>query len=407
MPNRPDKSKSGQAKSVASGPQSPPSSDRRHNSLGLSPQELASVHGQLDSAGGSDANHKRLSARLSFHHDNIGVEIVQPGGARSAFNVACRNLSRSGLGFLHSSYLHMGTIVYTSLVRDDGSVVRVAGKIVRCRHVARHIHEIGVRFDRPVDVRNFVAADVTNRTFTTELVNPAQLKGTALVVAEYQIEQDCVRQMLRGTSLDFVGASSVAEALARACKGVHIILCDDTFRDGTGVELVAKARQSGVRCPIILMSADGSEASLQRIRGADADAFLPKPIEQDQLLRALAEFLLHGTEGMGNVGLIHSSLPADSPLNVQVDAFLRDLHSLTDDIEKFVADHDAPGVRAKCLRIGGTATYLGFAPITELAGAVVRAIDNSGGLDGAVVELATFLASCRNTRKAVGPARAA
>ena len=50
----------------------------------------------------------------------------------------------SYLGFLHSSFLHTGTRVAATLVSRTGDAVRFPGKVVRCAHVTRHIHDVGV-----------------------------------------------------------------------------------------------------------------------------------------------------------------------------------------------------------------------------------------------------------------------
>lgn len=371
----------------------------RTNTLGLNTNELNAVFDQLD-GGGADNNLRRQSARLSFRQESIGVEIVQPGGGQTQMHCACRNLSRTGLGLLHSSYIHVGTTVVLTLIHHDGSEVRVRGKVMRCRHVTRHVHDVGVRFNEPINIRDFMSLDPLKQTFTCELVNPEHLKGTLLLVAEYKMEQACVQTMLKGTPMEVIVAAGVEQGLECARKGVGIILCDDMFEKGSGVEFVQAARKQGVRCPIILMSAETSEAALDRFRKAEADAFLAKPLDQGRLLRAVAEFMLATGDKAESSGPLHSTLPDTSPMKALADDFVTDLHTLADTIEKLMAAGDATGIRRQCLRIGGPATSLGYEPIAKMAATLVKSLDAAKSLDQCSMPLNTFMSVCRCARKA-------
>ena len=130
----------------------------RANTLGMTSVELEAIYEQLDSGTG-DSSHRRQSSRLSFRQPSVGVEIIQPGGGQTQITVACRNLSRTGLGFLHSSYVHVGTRVVLTLTHRTALRVRVAAKVMRCRHVTRTVHDVGVMFDEPINVRDFMELD--------------------------------------------------------------------------------------------------------------------------------------------------------------------------------------------------------------------------------------------------------
>jgi CheY-like chemotaxis protein len=326
----------------------------RTNTLGMNSQQLDAIYAQLD-APGTSPSHKRQSSRLEFRQPSIGVDIIQPGGGQTHINVACRNLSRTGLGFLHSSYVHVGTRVVLTLDHQSAAPVRVPAKVMRCRHVTKTVHDVGVMFDEPINPRDFMALDPLDQAFTCEVVDPAQLKGTLMIVAEYEIEQSCVRSMLGDTSLDFFCVSTIAQALEKARKGVGLVICDDTFEVGSGVEFVQSARKAGLRCPIILMSADTSEEGLSRIRGAAANAFLAKPLEQSILLRAVAEFLLVSGEKSETANPVSSTLPTDSPMLGLSDLYVEDLGKVAEQLEAMVAKNDIVGVRRTALRVGGPA----------------------------------------------------
>lgn len=403
MSPRTGSAQSGQSGKGVRTPGAPGGSGGRPNSLGLSAAELDAVHAQLDGgAPSADTAHKRQSARLSYRHDGILLDIVQPGGGQTTICVACRNLSRTGLGFLHSSYLHTGTKVVAKLMHHSKKLVRVQARVVRCRHVTRHVHEVGVMFDEPINVRDFMASDPLNQNFTCEKVDPGHLSGTILIVAEYKIEQACVQSMLRDTAMDFEFATSIDEGVEAAKRGVAIVVCDDTFETGSGVDFVAKARAAGVRSPIILMSADTSEQSLSRIRKAAVSAFLAKPVKQDLLLRAIAEFVLVSGAGESS-GPVFTSLPARSPMMALAESFVDDLHSIVEQVEELATKRDGKGIRKHCLRVGGPAASLGFEPIAGLASRLAAALATDAAFDDCSMALNAFIGGCRSVQKGARP----
>jgi CheY-like chemotaxis protein len=370
----------------------------RANTLGLRGPELNAIYERLD-MGATGGSFRRHSARLAYRLDSISIELSQPGGMQTHLSVACRNLSRTGLGFLHSAYIHEGTAVVTTLRHKTEGMVRVVGKVVRCRHVTRHVHDVGIRFDSPVNIRDFVELDPLKQTFTCEIVDPKHLEGLVLIVAEYGIEQACVRSMLADTALEFVTASTIQEGLDRARKGVGLVICDDVFEVGSGVEFVKSARAKGIRCPMILMSADTSVASLDQIRKAETDAFLAKPLKQDVLMRAVAEFLLVGGDKSESSSPLQTTLPAGSPMSTLADSFVEDLHSTAEKIEELVTKGDLAAIRRLCLRVGGPSCALGFDPISKMAARLVASLDSTKSVEQCSVGINTFVSVCRSSLK--------
>ncbi|WP_348234565.1 hypothetical protein, partial [Salmonella enterica] len=49
---------------------------------------------------------KRVHARWPFRKLNLQLDIQHPGGTATSLRVASRNLSRSGIGLLHSAFVH-------------------------------------------------------------------------------------------------------------------------------------------------------------------------------------------------------------------------------------------------------------------------------------------------------------
>lgn len=370
----------------------------QRNSVNLTKTELDVVLDQLDSGGKAEPI-RRLAARLPFRLPNVGMDIIQPGGGQTHITVACRNLSRTGLGFLHSAYVHVGTACVVTLEHRVAGPVKIIGSVVRCRHVNRHIHDVGVKFNQPLNLRDYMRMDAMDGVFSTEKVDPSMVKGVLLVVAEYKIEQACIVSMLRDTSLDFVVASSVEEGLTQAVKGVDLVICDQLFEKSSGPEFIAKARDSGVRCPVIVMTADKSPEARARIRAVNADGLLLKPLQADTVLRAVAEFLVVRGEQQGEGNPLYSSLPSSSPMSELADEFVSDLRAAGDEIERLAEAKDIEGIRRRCLRISGAAANLGFEPIAKMATALLTALDATMSVEESMAPLRTLASTCRAVRK--------
>jgi hypothetical protein len=133
--------------------------------LRLTDVELREVLRWVDSAGGEGkGRHHRRSerVRLTIRRALLQVERSDRPGI-SAFIVAPIDLSDTGIGFLHGSFLYPGTRCAISLKADDGTLLTAAGKVVRCRMVRGHVHDVGVRFEIPQKIESFATPITAHR----------------------------------------------------------------------------------------------------------------------------------------------------------------------------------------------------------------------------------------------------
>lgn len=371
----------------------------RANTLGLGKAELDAILESLDAPLAGSQSVRRESARLPFRVNGVPLEITQPGGGQTKIFVAGRNLSRSGLGFLHSSYMHPGTQVTTLLPHKNLGMQKIEGVLVRCRHVTRHIHDCGVRFKEAINLRDYIDMESQSQAFSCEKVDPSALKGTLLVIAEYRIEASCIESMLTDTMLDVSVATTLNDGFEYAVKGADLILCDHAFEAGSGLEFIDKVRSAGVRCPILIMSADTSPQVTAAVRDAHATGFLAKPLQKDLLLRALAEFML-GTPGREVEGHhVSTSLPANSPLLTLADKFVEDLKACAAEVEGLAKQNDVEAIRRRVLRISGAAPALGFDPVAKLGQNLLKALAATMAVEESLVQLNTFISMCRSAHK--------
>jgi PAS domain S-box-containing protein len=111
-----------------------------------------------------------------------------------------------------------------------------------------------------------------------------------LVVEDHEPTLTVLRRLLIRTGHDIVTATNIAAALSAAESGVFdVVISDLGLPDGTGVDLIQKLReiQPGIRG--IALSGYGMEDDLRRSKEGGFFTHLVKPVDFDQLRRALRE----------------------------------------------------------------------------------------------------------------------
>ena len=87
---------------------------------------------------------------------SIGLRVSHRESSATMHVVRARNLSSGGIGFFHGCFLYPDTLCHIAVQTVDGQRVAMAGKVSWCRHVRGRSHEIGLRFTRLIDVKDFL-----------------------------------------------------------------------------------------------------------------------------------------------------------------------------------------------------------------------------------------------------------
>lgn len=364
---------------------------RALNSLRLDDRVLNAVLNKLDDGAGVSGESKRTYVRWPFRHASIDVTMIHPGGSRAAVPMACRNLSCGGIGLLHSAYAHPGTPVELRLPHPFRGSVPVSGTITCCRHRGGLLHEIGVKFDRAINVRDFVRPDPFREYFSLEKVDPSQLRGTIVYAEDSILDQRIVRHYLRDTSLTLRTAETADAAIALVKQGADLIISDFHLPDRDGSQFVRDVRDAGVAAPVIMVTSDNSSATRARVRDCSADSFLAKPLSQERLLRAVAEFMLVANQS----GVSGSTLTPDDQMYDLVAGFVDQLHELAGKLAGCLNDDKASEAFAICQQIRGTAPTLGFEPLGKLAGQTAEIVARTGSAKESARQVQELISACQ------------
>ena len=81
------------------------------------------------------------------------------GQPSTSFTVRCRSISAKGLGFVHPIFITPGTTCELTLIGIDGRSVAASGTVVRCLRRSPELYGVGVKFDDPIRLENFLAVD--------------------------------------------------------------------------------------------------------------------------------------------------------------------------------------------------------------------------------------------------------
>jgi len=340
-----------------------------------------------------DSKPRRDFVRWAFRSESIPLTVVHPGGSSSVFNVACRNLSSGGMGVLHSSFMHNGTPCSVCLRDTAGKGVTIEGKIVRCVHASGTIHELGIKFGKSIDTKQFIALDPFANGFSLETVDPQNLRGTVLYVSDSPLDQSLVRHFLRETQLQLIVCATHDEGLAKAMEGMDLILCEYTLGESKGSDFVLKARRAGLSQPILIVTADTSAATRAELINAQATAVVTKPLLQETLFRALAEFMVLSSDSGG----IASTLD-DNHANVGLlETFVDQIKQQAGQLESAIEEGNQSRARSLCLQIVGTAPVMGYQKLADLARTAELSLSKAPSISEASVPLRTLIGACQRT----------
>jgi hypothetical protein len=101
----------------------------------------------LDKQGCGSPESERRSTRRSRYRVGARIAYMAPGGDRTiSFEVTTRNLSRTGLSFIHKTLIYPRQHVEVQLPLPDHSVRHLRGRVIRVRPAGIGLYEIGVEF---------------------------------------------------------------------------------------------------------------------------------------------------------------------------------------------------------------------------------------------------------------------
>ncbi len=358
------------------------------DTLRLSAEEQAAVMAELDRRAGQRSHPgRRAFHRQPYRGRPVTALLRQPGGTVTSFAVKPHNVSCGGISFLHGGFVHTGTTCRLTLRALDGTQTEVSGMVVRCRLIRGRIHEVGVAFDSPIDLRRLLPAVQAEQTHAesehlphflgrllyVDLAGSSQEHGEpaellTAMSAEFGLHLDCVHdvesasQRMNDSPYDLVlvrlplpaGAPNVVAALRRSGFAGPLVALVDQERTEEDSALQEEAAAWGAGCDCVL----ATPITFERL-GELFDDFLLRDYDSDAETRPLVS--------------LHWSKTRMRPL------ILKFVSRLPDDLrtlERLVRAGQEAGFHQACRRLISAAETYGYPQVAtalrELSGLLAK-----------------------------------
>ncbi len=363
------------------------------NTLRLAQHDLQKLLEQFDHSQTKTTHPDREFVRWSYRVSAVDLVLEHTTGSKISLPVASRNISRGGISILHSSYIHTGNRCEIILQIPGGKAQAIPARIIRCAHITGRVHEVGIAFDEQISTKDLLGLDPLNEAYSLERVEPTHLHGSVLIVTQTELDRDIIFVFLEETGLILSSADTIESAMEKASKGCDLVIADFHLGQESGADLVRSLRSQGSDMPVIIMTSDKSESTLDTIRDADASGILSKPISSERLLQALAEFL----HADGDGGPLYSTLDQSDPAYPLLNKFLNTVPKMAIRLERAMQNDDLQSSIETCRSLSGAASPLGFESISELAIAAERKLD-TGDLKGASSHIRALIIACRRIK---------
>lgn len=316
--------------------------------------------------------------RWPFRLETLRLDLFHPGGNSSTLAVACRNISRGGVGLLHNAFVHPNSECRVTLPHGPRGPASVPGRIIRCAHRTGVIHELGVKFDNPINPRDYIVTDLFAGHFTLERADPRELEGVVLHVEPSDVVRRVIAGHLAPTKLTVDSVGSITEAILSVGPCDVVLLSVDTPDDPRAA--IDTLRQSGFSGPVIGTASNDSAETRRRLEGADLRAVVLKPITRELLWRALAEVLIVA--------------PSTSAACTFEDGGAAALSLCGSELRRAADGADVNACRRVCLRLAGLGRALGSDSVAALAESTARQIAEGTPIAELNASLETLLAVC-------------
>ena len=179
-------------------------------------------------------------------------------------------------------------------------------------------------------------------------------------------------------------ARILAAALEEAKRGAMVIISSFDLNDMTGGELASAVRDAGLSTAVVVASGEDGWRVKRGLEGHPVAAFLKKPIDEQAIYRALAEFCVAGA--------------VDEAQAAGLDArnvFLEQSATTAVQLERAADREDAMQVYTVAERVAETAPKLGFGELGEVASSVAEKLSENLVIDDARDEVTQLIEMCK------------
>ncbi len=235
-----------------------------------------------------------------------------------------------------------------------------------------------------------------------------KLSGRVLLVEDGETNRRLIRCVLEESGARVVCAVNGQEGLDRAmAEPFDLILMDMQMPVMDGYTATRRLRDAGCQWPIVALTAHAMRGDSDKCLAAGCSGYLAKPVDIDQLLRLVAEFLQRPQTGSNDwqsksrsptsssdstarPTAIYSSLPLDNrEMREIVEAFVAELNERLQEVQAAFARGDFDQLAQLAHWLKGAGGTVGFGCFTEPARRLERLAKEHAGeeIEEAITEL--------------------
>lgn len=333
---------------------------------------------------------KRSAVRLPLPRDlTVVLSTAGPSGEEQAFLVHSRQISDTGIGFLHGGFLHLERKCVVDIYNGAICLASLPGVMIRCRHITGMVHEAAVKFDRRINAQDLTQKKIINEENAPEIDSLPRLKGQVLYLDHIEADRryDCLRMTQMGVSYTLSQDINSAMQILQD-GGIDLVICELRLKPDPAQYLIRRMKQSKSNTPIVVTGNSIGTPLMKELRDLGAQACLIKPYRPNQIADMLKEYLKPVPEDQlsKKIGTPSEywSDTACRPLIVEYIAGLKlEIEKLSD--LKF-NEVDLELLTASLKQTAATASIYGYPKISEITKELEMILNMGSGMESAISE---------------------
>ena len=322
--------------------------------------------------------------RVSCAHRDAIMTLHNDTGTTADFATLARNISRYGVSLIHGRYVYPVMRCEVQLCALNGTWHACAGEVRHSRHVQGFVHELGVLFDKPIDLSEFSLLSPSEETaHLQELADDlpesdndqvTQVASRVLVVDDYASDRKLYSHWLNGAGMLVSTVGDIDSARERAEESqFDLAVIDLRLGNESGVDLIRTLRQTQFVAPILAVSADETTVAKDSAVKAGANRYLCKPFTGEELVATANELM--GVNNEKHSTPIYSTMNNDPAMRPLLTEFTRGLPRNMEQLREANARHDYESLDQIARSFKGTGSGYGFEAISEQATEVLLALN--------------------------------
>jgi hypothetical protein len=130
------------------------------DTLGLSRQAHDTLVAHYSRPAATPPDGRRTEARLPLSKQVVVLcQICDQHDSDLYFAVRPRDISPSGLGFLHGRFIHVGHECALTFILSREYGLRTTGTVAHCHHLQKQVHKVGIQFHEQVALQQLGVGD--------------------------------------------------------------------------------------------------------------------------------------------------------------------------------------------------------------------------------------------------------